>query len=76
MNFADEAVRIPMFGFTRSFNISVSAAIILHHLSQQLHHSGLDWKLEPGERDEIMLHWLYKTIKHLRGKDPRSQVLS
>ena len=30
-NEADQFLKIPMFGFTESFNISVSAAIVLHH---------------------------------------------
>lgn len=67
---ADETIRIPMFGFTDSFNISVSAAVILHHLTLQLHHSGLEWSLSETEKDRIMISWLQKSIKHLRGKSP------
>ncbi|OFX59184.1 MAG: RNA methyltransferase, partial [Bacteroidetes bacterium GWA2_30_7] len=33
INNADEFLKIPMYGFTESFNISVSAGIILHDLS-------------------------------------------
>lgn len=63
-NEADEFLKIPMYGFTESFNISVSAAIILHHLSHQLRfHTSLDWRLTQQERDEIKLGWLRRTIK-------------
>jgi tRNA (guanosine-2'-O-)-methyltransferase len=67
---ADEQIRIPMHGFTGSFNISVSAAIILHHVTLKLHQSAVDWKLDPGEREEILVRWMMKSIKHLRGKSP------
>ena len=60
---ADEFLKIPMYGFTESFNISVSAAIILHHLSLQLRQSGISYLLSEEEKDEIHLAWLRKTIK-------------
>jgi tRNA (guanosine-2'-O-)-methyltransferase len=61
---ADEHLGIPILGFTESFNISVSAAIILHHLCYKLRHSDIDWKLDPEEREEILLAWLQKSIRH------------
>ena len=60
---ADEFLKIPMFGFTESFNISVSAAIILHHLVYKLNRSEINWKLTPQEHDEILLSWLRKSVK-------------
>jgi tRNA (guanosine-2'-O-)-methyltransferase len=64
MNEADEYLKIPMVGFTESFNISVSAAIILHHLSLKLRESGsISWKLTVDEMDSLKLMWLKKTIK-------------
>jgi tRNA (guanosine-2'-O-)-methyltransferase len=64
MNEADEFLKIPMYGFTESFNISVSAAIILHHLTDKLRkHSKIEWKLNSSEKEKIMLEWLRNTIK-------------
>ena len=60
---ADEYLKIPMFGFTESFNISVSAAIIIHSLTNRLKNSNIDWKLSEKERDELKLAWLKQTIK-------------
>ena len=60
----DESLKINMYGFTESFNISVSAAIILHHLSEQLRKSDLDWRLTKKENVEIKLRWLKNTVKH------------
>lgn len=61
---ADEFLKIPMFGFTESLNISVSAAIILYDLTHRMRlHPGIEWHLSPEERDEIKLCWLRRTIK-------------
>jgi tRNA (guanosine-2'-O-)-methyltransferase len=61
---ADEYIKIPMFGFTESFNVSVSAAIILHSLIGKLHKSDINWRLEGEEIDEIRLEWLKMSIKN------------
>ena len=60
---ADEFLKIPMLGFTESFNISVSASIILHHLRLKLNQSDINWKLTSKEKDEIVLDWLKQSIK-------------
>lgn len=60
---ADEYVYIPMHGFTESFNISVCAAIVLHHLSLKLRSSELDWKLQEEEKEKILLNWLRSSVK-------------
>lgn len=63
LNNADEFLKIPMFGFTESFNISVSAAIILHHLTYKLRNSNINWKLTPEEKDDLKIQWLKQSIK-------------
>jgi len=63
MEQADEFVKIPMFGFTESFNISVSAAICLHQLTLKLRNSDINWKLSDSENNELLLNWLRNTIK-------------
>lgn len=60
---ADEYLKIPMYGFTESFNISVSAAIILHYLTDKLRKSDINWQLSDTEKQELKLAWLKKTIK-------------
>jgi len=60
---ADEFLKIPMYGFTESFNISVSAAIVLHHLRWKLNQSEIKWQLSDDEKDEILLNWLRQSIK-------------
>jgi tRNA (guanosine-2'-O-)-methyltransferase len=60
---ADEFLKIPMYGFTESFNISVSAAIILHHLKYKLEQTPIKWQLPEDEKKEILLNWLKYSIK-------------
>ena len=60
---ADEFLKIPMYGFTESFNISVSAAISMHHIRLRLEQEKVDWQLPKKESNEILLTWLSKTIK-------------
>lgn len=60
---ADEFLKIPMLGFTESFNISVSASIIIHQLVKKLHESNISWQLSEEEKTTIKLAWLRKTIK-------------
>lgn len=61
---ATKFIKIPMFGFTESFNISVSAAIILHHLTAKLHSSSIKWQLSQEEKEILLRDWLMKTVKH------------
>lgn len=60
---ADEYLKIPMYGFTESFNISVSAAIILSHLTERLKASEIQWQLSSKEKHDILLMWLKRSIK-------------
>jgi tRNA (guanosine-2'-O-)-methyltransferase len=63
LSMSDEFLRIPMFGFTESFNISVSAAIILYHLKLSLSQSGIPWQLTREEKTDLLLDWLKKSVK-------------
>lgn len=63
INNADENLKIPMYGFTESFNISVSAAIILHYFTNKLRNSLIDWQLTDEEKLELRHKWLKKSIK-------------
>jgi len=60
---ADEFVKIPMFGFTESFNISVSAAIFLHVLTEKLRKTNGNWQLTDEEKTDIKLEWVKNAIK-------------
>jgi tRNA (guanosine-2'-O-)-methyltransferase len=60
---ADAFVRIPMYGFTESLNISVSAALLLFTLSERLRKSNIEWLLKEEERTAIMLQWAKNVVK-------------
>ncbi len=60
---ADEFVKIPQFGFTESYNISVSVALLLYTLINRLHSSNINWQLSDEERSNIMLEWTRRSIK-------------
>lgn len=68
---ADEFISVDMYGFTESFNVSVSAGIILHYLRHKLKKSEVRWQLTEEEKLQIKLEWLRKSIKrsHLIEKD-------
>ena len=63
LNTADELITIPMYGFTESLNISVSAAIILQELVGRLQESEINWHLSPQEIREKQYDWMRKSIK-------------
>lgn len=61
---ADAFVKIPMYGFTESFNISVSAALILQQVSAELRKSSVVWQLEEEQKERLLIDWLKKSVKH------------
>jgi tRNA (guanosine-2'-O-)-methyltransferase len=63
MRQADGFVRIPMYGFTESFNISVSAALLLYALTERMRHSEIQWQLTGDEMLDIQLEWTKNVIK-------------
>jgi tRNA (guanosine-2'-O-)-methyltransferase len=63
LNEADCFLKIPMVGFTESLNISVSAAIILQHVTTKLKQTTINWQLTTEEQQEKRLDWIEKTIK-------------
>lgn len=62
---SDASLKIPMVGFTESLNISVSAAIILQHVTTLLKSSNIDWQLTEDELWERRLDWTKKSIKSI-----------
>jgi len=60
---ADYKVKIPMFGFTESFNISVSVAILLNTLRKRLVDSDIEWKLSQEEQTDLKIEWCKKILR-------------
>jgi tRNA (guanosine-2'-O-)-methyltransferase len=59
---ADKFVKIPMHGFTTSFNISNSVAIIVSYCIEKLRKSNIYWQLPEEEKSELLFEWTQKSI--------------
>jgi len=68
---ADEFVTIPMYGFTQSFNVSVTAGICMYYITSKLRASSIDWRLTPEQEVDIQLSWLRPLI---RGSDAHERL--
>ena len=65
LNEADSYLKIPIHGFTNSLNVSVSAAIILQHITSKLKASTINWKLTDETLLEKRIDWAKKSIKSI-----------
>lgn len=54
---ADYHVKIPMYGFTESFNLSVSVALLLQNLKSRLNNSAMDWRLSHEDQLALKIEW-------------------
>lgn len=61
---ADETVKIPMYGFTESFNISVSVALCLQELRQKMEREVGSWTLSDAEQLDLKIDWCKKILKN------------
>lgn len=62
---ADAYVRLPMYGFTESYNISVSVALALFSVTERMRKDeNVNWELSEDERDSIKLGWAKQVVKH------------
>lgn len=60
---ADGYARIPMVGFSESFNISVGAALCLYDLTSRLRNSEVEWSLSDNEKLELQCQWLENSVR-------------
>lgn len=63
LDMADAKLHIPMVGFTESLNISVSAAIILQHVTSRLRSTDIKWQLSEEDKLAKRMEWTKKLIK-------------
>jgi tRNA (guanosine-2'-O-)-methyltransferase len=63
VDMADEFVKLPMYGFTESFNISVCAALCMHSLSTRIRKEVPDYRLSSSEKEDIYIEWLKASIR-------------
>ena len=58
LGLADETVKIPIHGFTQSYNLSVSAGISLYTLVTALRNSAVNWRLDEQDATDLYIKWL------------------
>ena len=63
LKLADKRMKIPMYGFTESFNISVSVSLCLQHLTYRMRNSAVNWRMTQEQKNETILQWLRNSIK-------------
>jgi len=59
----DGIIHIPMYGFVQSFNVSVSAAIILSQITFRREEKGVKKVFSPEKRRQILEDWLAREKK-------------
>ena len=64
MQAADECLKVSMYGFTQSLNISVSAGVIISRLTRQIRNSVVDWHLTEPEKMKLRAEWLKSSVKN------------
>lgn len=60
---ADGYVKIPMYGFTESFNISVCAALSLFSVTERMRQLNVNWQMAEEEQLTLKLYWSLQVIK-------------
>ena len=63
LDFADETLAIPMYGFTRSFNVSVAASLCMYELKQKLLKSDIDYKLNEEKLLKMKIRWAVNSMR-------------
>ena len=61
---ADELVSVPMHGFSRSFNVSVAAAVVLAQIRDRLPREAPGWQLTAAERRLLTAHYYLASQPH------------
>jgi tRNA (guanosine-2'-O-)-methyltransferase len=62
LEMADMRTSIPMYGFTQSYNLSVSVALALQSLTSQLRASAVTWRLPEATSLDLKLRCYMKVI--------------
>jgi tRNA (guanosine-2'-O-)-methyltransferase len=61
---ADEFVRVPMYGFTESFNVSVCAALCMYELTTRIRKTVPAYALTEQEQLDVYFEWLRTSVEY------------
>lgn len=63
VEYADGYVKVPMYGFTESFNISVCAALSLFYLTEKMRSdAAIHWRLSDEDQLTLKLYWSMQVV--------------
>ncbi len=73
---ADARLRIPMYGFTESYNVSVAAALVLYTLTERLRATlpPAQWQLPPDVQAQKRAEWAIRSLR--RGPELAARFLT
>jgi tRNA (guanosine-2'-O-)-methyltransferase len=60
---SDVQLTIPMYGFTESYNVSVSAALCIFQFMNETKKQDMRWRLSESEQNEILHRWTRLAIR-------------
>lgn len=66
ISLCDRFMKVPMYGFTESLNVSVCAGIILHHLVWKLKSIVNHWALSENEKLDLLIQWAFQVTRNKR----------
>jgi tRNA (guanosine-2'-O-)-methyltransferase len=62
---ADHFVKIPLHGFTESYNLSVASALLAYNLSQRIRASDVAWQLQPDDAQHLFYRWVLGSVRNV-----------
>lgn len=71
LEMADVYLKVPMVGFTESLNISVCAAVCMHHLTWKLRRSRIPHSLNEEEYWDVIYNWVRASLRDPVGLERR-----
>lgn len=60
---SDASLFIPLYGFTKSYNVSVSVALVLYRLIHKIRSGNYPWQLSNQEKKVLRLKWYKSTVR-------------
>lgn len=63
MELADERLALPMYGFVKSYNVSVAAALCLRSLIERLRRERDDWRLTEADQQNLLDEWVHRAAR-------------
>lgn len=60
---ADNFIKIPMYGFVESLNVSVCAAIMIQTIMDRVRNSQINWQMSERKNKELLHRWMRYSVR-------------